>query len=77
MLGEVAQQRGDTRLTERWYEKALRTLGYRVPRYGLTFALWAAWEVLVQITHTCLPFLSRIARRRNPERRDSVGGPAL
>ena len=66
MLGELAQQRGDTGLAERWYEKALNTLGYRVPRLALTFVVWATWETVVQFAHTWLPFAPRIARRGQP-----------
>ena len=55
MLGELSRQRGDMGQAVQRFEKALTTLGYRVPRTAAAFVLRAIWEVLVQCVHSALP----------------------
>ncbi|MGI8774677.1 MAG: protein kinase domain-containing protein [Actinomycetota bacterium] len=56
-VGELAFKRGDVESAEKANEEALRTLGKRVPRSIVGFALMALWEVLVQVMHTLFPKL--------------------
>lgn len=70
MLGELAQQRGDMRLAVQWYEKALTTLGRRIPQVGWGLLVWMTWEIFIQALHTLFPLLLRLARRRKPSDAD-------
>ncbi|MFP5321174.1 MAG: protein kinase domain-containing protein [Acidimicrobiia bacterium] len=58
-LGELEFKRGDMAASSEALERALRTLGQRIPRRGL--ALHVAWEVLVQAVHCLRP--GRLGRR--------------
>ncbi|MHB8969842.1 MAG: ATP-binding protein [Pirellulaceae bacterium] len=66
MLGELSRQRGDMGQAVQRTEKALQTLGYQVPRAAAACVLHAAWEVLVQCLHSCVPALFVHRRRRKP-----------
>jgi two-component system sensor kinase len=73
MLGELSRQRGDMGQAVQRFEKALTTLGYRVPRAAVAFVLRAIWEVLVQCGHSALPVLLVRRQRRIPSEVDRLG----
>ena len=50
VLGELAFKRGDMAASSEALERAVRTLGHRMPRRG--WLLFTMWEVLVQVVHT-------------------------
>jgi len=63
MLGDLAFKRGNVRDAAQPLERALRLLGYRVPRSALGYFAWCVWEIAVQAVHTLLPRVS-VGRRR-------------
>ncbi len=64
MSGELASKRGNMGQAVQCVEEALRALGHHVPQTRRGLFLQAVREVLVQMTHTVLPFLL-VRRRRN------------
>jgi two-component system sensor kinase len=60
-LGELAFKRGDLKTAGEAIERALGSLGERLPRTAFAFFLRVLWETLVQLLHTLLPglFLAR------------------
>jgi tetratricopeptide (TPR) repeat protein len=65
-LGELAFKRGDMTSAVEPIERALRLLGWRVPRSAPGFLLALLWEVGVQTVHTWAPGRT-IGRRTLPE----------
>ena len=63
MLGDLAFKRGNVRDAAQPLERALRLLGYRVPRSAFGYFSWCVWEIVVQAVHTLLPRVS-VGRRR-------------
>ncbi|MHB8953487.1 MAG: ATP-binding protein [Pirellulaceae bacterium] len=74
MLGELSRQSGDMEQAVQRFEKALETLGYRVPRTATSILVDATWEILVQCVHSVAtaPFLHRRRRRPNEVERLAV-----
>lgn len=54
-MGDLAFKRGDMHGATAAIERALRTLGRRVPRTRAAFIVLCAWEALFQLLHTVLP----------------------
>ena len=65
-LGELAFQRGDMNRAIGDAEKSLRLLGKYVPARWPVFLALLAWEILVQLLHTCFPALFVHRQRRLP-----------
>ncbi len=62
-LGELAFKRGDMAASAVALERAVRTLGQRMPRRA--WWLFTLWEILVQAVHTILPRV--VVGRRSPD----------
>lgn len=67
-LGELASKRGDKERAVRDAVAALETLGRRVPRRTVTFLACLAWEAVIQVLHTALPWLFAHRRMRLPSK---------
>jgi len=54
-LGELAFKQGDMQLAIEAYERTLRLLGHKVPKWSVLFLLRLVWQTVVQVLHSTLP----------------------
>ena len=71
-IGELYFKRGDMLAAIESFNEALRLQGYFVPRGTLPLAMMVAWEAVVQVLHTMLPFLFLHRVKRQPDRSECL-----